>query len=162
MLSPRQAFEDNIRPADLLLRVYRLLECDVVETDGDMITALRAVVGAVPDEGLMLIYNEVFLGLIRERAQIPPSALKRSALNNLLRQSVVIACTALDTYLPSLLRVNLPTVIQAKGREFVPQDGDLREYFKDLVFDLTETLRILNEPETAPLYIANLMSGHIS
>jgi hypothetical protein len=155
MLSPRQAFEDNIRPAELLLRVYRLLECDAIQTDGEMITSLRAVVGAVPDEGLMLVYNEVFLGLIRERAQIPPSALKRSALNNLLRQSVVIACTALDTYLPSLLRVNLPVVIEAKGREFVPQDGDLREYFKDLVFDLSETLRILNEPETAPLFIAN-------
>src|ERR1051325_1804322 len=155
MLSPRQAFEDNIRPAELLLRVYRLLECDAIQTDSDLVTSLRTVVGAVPDEGLMLIYNEVFLGLIRERAQIPAAALKRSALNNLLRQSVVVACTALDTYLPSLLRDNLPTVIEAKGREFVPQDGDLREYFKDLIFDLGETLRILNEPEAAPLYIAN-------
>ena len=28
MLSPRQIFEDNIRPADLLLKVFRLLEHD--------------------------------------------------------------------------------------------------------------------------------------
>ena len=32
MLSPRQAFEDNIRPSILLLRVYRLLENDTVHT----------------------------------------------------------------------------------------------------------------------------------
>ena len=28
LISPRQAFEDNIRPAELLLHVYRLLESD--------------------------------------------------------------------------------------------------------------------------------------
>jgi hypothetical protein len=139
MLSPRQAFEDNIRPAELLLRVYRLLETDSIETSGDMITKLRQVVGCDSSEELMLLYNEVFLGLIRERAQIPAAALKRSALDNLLRQGVVSASTALETYLPSLLRTNLPAVINAKGREFIPPDGDLNEYFNDLTFDLPET-----------------------
>jgi hypothetical protein len=102
----------------------------------------------------MLIYNEIFLGLVRESAQIPQAAFKRTALSNLLRQSVVAACTGLDTYLPSLLRANLPTVIEAKGREFFPQDNNLREYFKDLTFDLSETLRLLGDPH-ATLYIAN-------
>ena len=46
MLSPRQAFEDNIRPAELLLRVYRLLENDSVETGGEMVAALRRLLGA--------------------------------------------------------------------------------------------------------------------
>ena len=31
----------------------------------------------------MVIYNEIFLGLIRERAQIAPMAIRRSALRNL-------------------------------------------------------------------------------
>jgi len=155
MLSPRQAFEDNMRPAELLLRVYRLLENDSLQTGGEMVGALRKVVGCDDSEELLLLYNEVFLGLIRERAQIPAAALKRSALDNLLRQAVVVACTALDTYLPSLLRTNLPVVIQAKGREFVPQDAGLNDYFKDLTFDLTETMRILSDPEAAPLFIAN-------
>jgi hypothetical protein len=155
MLSPRQAFEDNMRPAELLLRVYRLLENDSLQTEGEMVTSMRKLVGCGSSEEVMLIYNEVFLGLIRERAHIPPSALKRSALDNLLRQAVVVACTALDTYLPSLLRVNLPTIIEAKGRDFVPMDGDLKDYFKDLTFDISEALRILGEPEAAPLYIAN-------
>jgi hypothetical protein len=159
MLSPRQAFEDNIRPAELLLRVYRLLETDSITTSGDMITSLREVVGCDANEELMLLYNEVFLGLIRERAQIPASALKRSALDNLLRQAIVVASTALETYLPSLLRANLPVVIEAKGRDFIPQDADLNDYFKELTFDLPETMRILSEPEAAPLFIANRILG---
>jgi hypothetical protein len=158
LISPRQAFEDNIRPAELLLHVYRLLENDKLYTDGDVVAALRKTVNAGVDEQLLLIYNEIFLGLVRERAQMPPAAFKRSALNNLLRQAIVAACTALDTYLPSLLRVNLPTVIVAKGRQFFPEDAELREYFRDLVFDLQETLRLIGDPD-APLFIANKILG---
>ena len=36
MLSPRQIFEDNIRPASLLLKVYRLLEHDKPDTEGEI------------------------------------------------------------------------------------------------------------------------------
>ena len=36
-LSPRQTFEDNMRPAQLLLRVYRLLDAnDIILTDGSL------------------------------------------------------------------------------------------------------------------------------
>ena len=44
MLSPRQILEDNIRPAELLLKVYRLLEHDKPATEGEMVQALRDVV----------------------------------------------------------------------------------------------------------------------
>ncbi len=157
-LSPRQAFEDNIRPAELLLRVYRLLESDMVHTDTDLVRSLRTLVGADSGEELMLVYNEIFLGLVRERAQVPSSTLRRSSLSHLLRQSVVAACTALETYLPSLLRTNLPTVIEARGREFLPRDKDLQNYLKDLSFGLGDTLRLLSDPE-APLFIANKILG---
>src|ERR1043165_1928217 len=70
MLSPRQIFEDNIRPADLLLKVYRLLEHDAPNTEVGVLQTLRELVKADHDEGLMVIYNEVFLGLIRERAEV--------------------------------------------------------------------------------------------
>ncbi len=158
MVSPRQTLEENIRPAELLLRVYRLLESDSMHTHGELVAKLREAVGADADEELMVIYNEIFVGLIRERAQISPSSLKKSALNNLLRQSVVAACTALDAYLPALLRTNLPVVIQAKGRDFFPQDQELRDYFKELSFDLPETLRLLSDPD-APLFMANKILG---
>jgi len=158
LISPRQAFEDNMRPAKLLLRVFRLLECESLQSDGDLVKALREVVGASHDEELMLIYNEIFIGLVRERAQIPSSALKASALTNLLRQAVVAACTGLDTYLPSLIRAHLPTVIEVRGREFLPSDKSLQDYFKTLTFSLTDTLRLLKDPE-APLFIANKILG---
>ncbi|MBM4431237.1 MAG: hypothetical protein FJ026_12970, partial [Chloroflexi bacterium] len=70
MLSPRQTFDDNMRPAMLLLRVYRLLDSnDNILTGGELINALRHIIQASADEDLMLITNELFLGLVRERAQ---------------------------------------------------------------------------------------------
>ncbi|MFN9370295.1 MAG: hypothetical protein ACK6D3_00210 [Planctomycetaceae bacterium] len=161
MLSPRQIFEDNIRPADLLLKVYRLLEHDAPNTEEGMLRTLRDLVQADTDEGLMVIYNEVFLGLIRERAEVPPASIKRSALCNLLRQSVVTASTALETYLPILLRHNLPEVIRLRGKDFVPkQDGEITTQFKNLTFDLGDAVRILTDPD--PLFIANKMISSLN
>ena len=125
MLSPRQIFEDNIRPADLLLKVYRLLEHDALDTEDDLLRSLRELVRAEKDESLLVISNGIFLGLIRELAEVPPASIKRSALCNLLRQAVVSASTALETYLPILLRDNLPEVIRLRGRDFVPKKAEL-------------------------------------
>jgi hypothetical protein len=154
-LSPRQTFEDNVRPAILLLRVYRLLESKEDSTDRhELLDALRGVVNASADEDLMLIYNEIFLGLVRERAQIPRSALRQATLCHLLRQAVVASCTALETYLPALLRENLPVMISVRGRDFFPRGDDaLRDYLSDLTFSLDETLRLLGmrmPPPTLP------------
>jgi hypothetical protein len=160
MLSPRQIFEDNVRPAELLLKVYRLLEHDTPKTEGDLVRSLGELVQADRDEGLMVIYNEVFLGLIRERAEVPPASIKRSALCNLLRQAVVTACTALETYLPTLLRSQLPEVIKLRGREFVPKDREIAEQFKNLTFNLDECVRILTNPD--PLFIANKMISFVN
>ena len=159
-LSPRQTFEDNMHPAVLLLRIYRPLDCnDTVLMDGDLVDALRDVVRGSADEDLMLIYNELFLGLVRERAQLPRSTLRQATLCHLLRQAVVASCTALDAYLPSLLRQHLPTVIEVRGRDFVPRDDkDVRGFFTKLTFGLDETLRLIDD-EHATEYIANKILG---
>src|SRR3954469_18422228 len=147
MLSPRQIFEDNIRPADLLLKVFRLLEHDVLNTEEALLSSLRALVKAEADESLLVISNGIFLGLIRELAEVPPSSIKRTALGNLLRQAVVSASTALETYLPIILRHNLADVIQMRGRDFVPKnDVEIKNQFKNLTFSLDEVVRILVEP----------------
>ena len=155
MLGPRQIFEDNIRPAGLLLKVYRLLEHDQTDTEGEMVQALRNLVDADSDEELMVIYNEIFLGLIRERADVSTASIRRSALTNLLRQAVVSACTALETYLPVLLQANLELVIKAKGRNFVPNDESIQAQFKPLLFTLQDALRILEDPD--PFFVGNKM-----
>ena len=140
MLSPRQILEDNIRPADLLLKVFRLLEHDALNTEEALICSLRELVKAEKDESLLVISNGIFLGLIRELAEVPPSSIKRSALSNLLRQAVVTASTALETYLPILLRENLPEVIRIRGRDFVPKkDDEIKNQFKNLTFALMKS-----------------------
>ena len=163
MLSPRQTFEDNMRPAELLLRVYRLLDSnDRIRTEGELLNALRDIVHASTNEDLILIYNELFLGLVRERAQLPRSTLRQATLCHLLRQAVVASCTALETYLPALLRTNLPVMIRARGRDFVPRgDKTVTNYFRDLQFSLDETLRLLDD-ENAPEYISNKIVGFIN
>ena len=101
------------------------------------------------------------MGLIRERAEVPPASIKRSALCNLLRQAVVTASTALETYLPILLRDNLPEVIRLRGRDFVPKNDEaIKNQFKDLKFDLDEAVRILVDPD--PLFVANKMISSLN
>lgn len=161
MLSPKQVFEDNIRPADLLLKVFRLLEHDALNTEEDLLRSLRNLAKAEKDETILVISNGIFLGLIRELAEISPASIKRSALCNLLRQAVVTGSTALETYLPSLLRHNLPEVIKLRGRDFIPKtDEDIKNQFKNLTFALDEAVRILVDPD--PLFVANKLISSLS
>lgn len=159
MLSPRQIFEDNIRPADLLLKVFRLLEHNEPHNDETCLKSLRDIVKANNEEALIVIYNEIFLGLIRERAQVSHSAIRRSALLNLLRQAVVCSCTALETYLPALLTRHLDEVVRFRGRNFIPSEPEVATVCKSLAFSLDEAVRLLNDPD--PFFVANKLIGHL-
>lgn len=157
--TPRQTFEDNMRPAELLLRVYRLLENDRVHSDGELVDALRRMLGSSAEEELMLVYNGLFLGLVRERAQLPLSTLRQATLCHLLRQAVVASATALETYLPALLQANLPIIIRVRGRDFVNRnDNTVLEYFDDMTFSLDETLRLLNDENAAEYISSKILS----
>jgi len=159
-LTPRQAFEDNMRPAHLLLRVYRLLDSnDNIQTDGELVGGLRKLTQAAQDEELLLIYNEVFLGLVREAAQMTKPNLLRRSLCHLLRQAVVASCTAFETYLPAALQTHLPIVIRSRGREFVPRkDKMVKNYFETMTFSLDDVLR-LTEYEDQPEFISQKVVG---
>lgn len=161
MIRPIQAFEDNVRPAKLMLQVYQLLDCgDAIQTEGDFLNQFRRLVSASATEDLMLVQNEIFLGVVRERAQLPKSAFKSVTLTHLLRQAIVASCTALDAYLPALLRLHLPEIIRRKGRAFVLSDQAANEYWKDLQFSLDDVLRLRAEDDdAAALYIANRLMG---
>jgi hypothetical protein len=158
-LRPIQAFDDNLRPARLMLDVYRLLDCgDDILTAGDFVEGLRQLVKASGAEELMVVQNEIFLGLVREKSGLPRSALRRATLTHLLRQAIVASCTALETYLPALLKLRLPDLIRLKGRDFLPPDETVREYCKDLVFSVDEVLRLVAGSEAA-IYISNKLLG---
>lgn len=154
----RQTLDDNMRSAILLLRVYRLLDSnDDIRYDGEIVDALRKITSAADDEELMLIYNELFLGLVRERAQVPRSTLRQSTLFHLLRQSVVASCTALETYLSALLRENLPVIIRVRGRDFMPsQNKSIKGFFNNLQFSIDTTLRLIAD-ENAEEFISDSM-----
>lgn len=160
MLTPRQIFDDNLRPADLLLKVYQLLEHDRANTEGELVASLRTLVGAKEDESLILVLNEVFLGLIRERANVTQASIRKNALCNLLRQALVTACTALETFLPALLRQHLHEVIKVKGRDFLNlKDKELLGHVSALKFDLPDVFRILADPD--PLFVANKVATYL-
>ena len=160
MPSPRQTFDNNFRPAELLLQVYRLFESNnSISNYDELVTDLKSIVDVKEDEYVHVIINEIFLGLVRESAQMHPSTFRRSTLCHLLRQAIVTSSTALETFLPALLRENLPTVIQAIGRSFIPLgDKEIMEYFEDLNFSLDETLRLIDD-ENAAIYISNKIIG---
>ncbi|MCI0601821.1 hypothetical protein L0156_02300 [bacterium] len=126
-----------------------MLENDKVITESELLTKLRGVVGARSDEMLQLILNSIFVGIIREEARIHPSTLKRESLDNLLRQAVVSACTAYETYLSTLLGEHIHDVIDMKGADFFPSDKDVTEYFKGLSLPIGEAFRLLNDEESS-------------
>lgn len=154
--SPKQTFLDNMRPAHLLLHVYRLLDSqNNILTEGELVESLRLLANCSSDEDLMVVCNEIFLGLVRERAQVPRSTLRHATLAHLLRQAVVASCTALETYLPAMMHAHLPTVIRVKGRDFVPYGNtSVGNWTQTMTFKLDEVMRILDD-ENAPEYIAS-------
>jgi len=110
-MTPKQVFEDSFRMAELLIHVYRLLENDGLKTEGQMVTSLRGLLECEEDEQIQIIINAVFLGCIRESANVPSAQLRPQSLQNLLRQAIVSACTAYETYLSTLLAEHILTVI---------------------------------------------------
>jgi hypothetical protein len=148
-MTPKQVFEDSFRMAELLIHVYRLLENDGLQTEGDMVTALRDLLECEKDEQVQLIVNTVFLGCIRESANVPPGQLRRPSLENLLRQAVVSGCTAYETYLSTLLGEHILTVIEVRKQDFFPTDPDVVKYFDGLSLGINEAFRLLNQDDRA-------------
>ncbi len=147
MMTPRQVFEDSFRMAELLMHVYRLLENEGLKTDGDLVVSLRGVLACEPEEQMQLIVNTVFLGCIRENANVPGAHLKPQSLQNLLRQAVVSGCTAYETYLTAVLQKNIFSVIELKQHDFFPEAKDVNDYFSGLSLSIKDSFRLLNNSE---------------
>ena len=160
-IRPIQKLEDDLAPARLMLRVYRLLDCqDAIQTDGDFVERIRGAIEAASSEDLMILQNEIFLGIVRERADVRRSDLKSATLAHLLRQATVLSCTALEAYLPTLLLQHLPTVVRIRGRDFAQQDANVAGYLKNLSFSLEEVVHSTSDEDGA-LFIANKILNHI-
>lgn len=145
-MTPRDIFEAHYRSAEVLLRVYRLLESDEgPKRDDQMMPQLRQLLSCKDDEELILLMNQLFMGVVRENAEVTLSFFRKENLDLLLRQSVVAACSALDVFLPALLETYLPTVIQVRQRNFVPADGETRAFFTNFRLKLEDIWPLAEE-----------------
>jgi len=160
---PIESFRDAIRPAQLMVEVFVLLDSpDGPRSDDELVMKLRALIDSPVAEELLLIRNEMFIGLVREAAPLKKAQLKTASLAHLLRQAVVASATAYETYLGNLVRSHLPRVIELRGRNFLPlDDKKLKEAFKDLKFELGEVIRLLNDdPKSIALFVGNKLESH--
>ena len=147
MPRPLTDFENNFRSAETLLKVYRLLESpDGPQTKHNLMQSIREMLMASDDEELILLVNELFLGVVRENADMRPAVFKRESLSMLMRQAIVASCTALDVYLPSLLKTHLPLMIQVKQRNFIPTEKTVKDFLRGFQLGMEEILRVINDP----------------
>lgn len=160
-LAPRTMFESYFRSADVLLKVYRLLETGEGRSPSAVVDQVRVLLAVQQDEALVWLLNDVFVGFVRERAQLSSGFFRHQNMALLLRQAVVAACTAMDIYFPELLRRYLPTMIQIKQRNFVPTARDVADFFRDFRLSLDEHLRIVEDPQHAHDELGRLLLRHV-
>jgi len=159
-MEPLKMFESHYRAADALLTVYRLFQSESgATTQHQFLPKLREMVQGEASEHVMLLFNDIFLGLVREQADIPAHFFGPATLSLLLRQSVVSACTALDVFVPALLNTHLETVIKIRGRNFLPTDGTVKTLMRDFRLSLEELPALLDEEDAERRW--NLLTQHI-
>lgn len=157
-MTPIEVFQDSFRIAELMLHLHRLLENDGLRTDGEMVGHIRSALGAAKDEQLQLLLNPIFLGCIREQAGVPTATMRPQSLANLLRQAVVSACTAYETYLSAALKEHIFTVIQVRQDAFFPNEQETVKYFDGLSLTIGEAFRLLNQKESPTLLGTKLLT----
>lgn len=157
-LKPIEVFHDSFRIAELMLQLYRLLENDGLQTEGHLVSQVRSVLGAAEGEQLQLLLNPVFLGCIREQAGVPTATMRAPSLANLLRQAVISACTAYETYLSAALKEHIFVVIEVRQNDFFPTEPEAAKYFEGLTLSIGECFRLLNQQESPTLLGTKLLT----
>jgi hypothetical protein len=148
-VKPITAFESHFRAAEVLLKVHRLLRNDASsEQTAEALPRLREAVGSDADEDVILLLNDLFVGLVRENAALRPRYFQADNMALLLRQAVVSACTAMDVFLPALLNAYLPKVVQVRRRNFYPrEDGEVRIFFQGFILKLDQVPSLLEDDD---------------
>jgi hypothetical protein len=148
-MNPRDTFEVHFRSAEVLVRVYRLLESDNGPSqDHELLARARGLLECKDDEDLILLFNQLFVGIVRERADLKQKFFGRDNLDLLLRQAVVAGCSALDVFVPSLLEAYLPRLVRIRQRNFIPNDGDVKNLFRDFRVKLEDIWPLVEEEST--------------
>ena len=145
-MTPRDVFETHFRSAEMLLRVHRLLEADGgPQRDHRLVPELRRILTCTDNEELIVLLNQLFLGVVRERAEMNLAFFRKESLDLLLRQAVVAACSSLDVIMPHLLETYLPTVVRIRQRNFLPNDNEVRDLFRQFSLRLDDLWQMAEE-----------------
>lgn len=110
-------FHQNFAIAERLLQQFQLASGLVWSSPPeDLVRALPEAWAAQGAVGFQLATNEHALILFRPTARVPGSLRVGGGLDFLLRQAVVVACTALETFLWETVRGGALTVVRARRR----------------------------------------------
>jgi hypothetical protein len=159
-MNSRAVFEEHFRSADVLLRVYRLLEAEGgAKNDHAWLPQIRVMLTSTADEEILVLLNELFMGVVRERADMRSAFFRQDNLAMLLRQAVVATCSALDVFVPHLLRSYLPDVVLIRQRNFMPNDGEVRNLMKEFRLSLDDVWPFVEEADSTRRW--ELVAGKI-
>lgn len=99
---------------------------------------------ALPDKAILRhARNDQLVMVAKASAPIPPSLMVENGLDFLLRQAVVVGCTALESFFWDALRENVATIVRARKRG---ADESLRQI--TLTLDDFLSLESYNDPES--------------
>ncbi len=107
----------NFSVAEHLLQLHELFR-DLHEESADESLRLAVCrVMSLPDKtSVRQARNEQIVLLAQAAAPVPQSLLLKDGINFLLRQSVIVACTALESFFWDSLRENVLTIVRARKR----------------------------------------------
>jgi hypothetical protein len=137
-------FTQNFAVAESLLQLYHLFHgLEKADLHDELRLAICTFWGAPDNTKLRPAINDRVLLLARAAVPVPESLTMGSGLDFLLRQTVVVACTALESFFWDSLRENALTIVKAiKSRA---ED----EILKDIKFSLKDyiSLQEYKDPE---------------
>lgn len=81
-MQPITVFESHFEAAQVMLKVYRLFESEIDPAgEHSFVPKLREMMDCETGEPLVLLLNDLFLGAVRERADLAPSFSKVSGIS---------------------------------------------------------------------------------
>jgi len=108
-------FNQNFAVAESLLQLYQLFNgLKKTELKEDLRLAICSFWGAPENTAIQPALNDRVMVLARAATPIPESFTMVGGLDFLLRETVVVACTALEAFFWDTLRENVLTVVRAK------------------------------------------------
>jgi predicted DNA-binding ribbon-helix-helix protein len=108
-------FNQNFAVAESLLQIYQLFHgLKKIEFKEDLRLAICSFWGAPENTAIQPAANDRVMVMARAAMPIPEAWTLETGLDFLLRETVVVACTALESFFWDVLRENALTIVQAR------------------------------------------------